>query len=290
MLKQRSLSAVGIVVVTAVPAFVGGPFFSAVVLVLGLLALREILQAIRVGGTQPFVVIAYLALLVIVGAEAFGLSFAWVAGLTVAAVLLMLAAGITRADVSRVLTDWALTLAVVLYIALPLAHFIALRGLPGPATRAWVNQVARTLGSGQTAKGLAWFGLGLTVPWLTDTAAYLVGRSFGKTKLIPAISPGKTRVGSLAGIVAGTATGVAAAAIFGVPIPWYVAAGVGFALSIVGQVGDLAESLIKRSLGIKDMGTLIPGHGGILDRIDALLFALPAAYYLARLIQEVRWP
>lgn len=287
MLKQRSISAIGIVLVAAVPAFVGGALFAAAMIALAVLGIAELLRAFGVTGARPFRSVALAGGLAIPGAVALRLSPSVVTGLIVATVLVSLAAALMRSQPIPMLTDWALTVAGTLYVALPLALAIALRGLDGDATQGWVNTLVQRLGSGGTGLGLAWFGLALAVTWLTDTGAYLVGRQFGTTKLIPSVSPGKTRVGAVAGVVTGTLAAVAAAALFGVPIPWYIAAGVGIVLSILGQIGDLCESLLKRSIGIKDMGHLIPGHGGILDRIDALLLTLPAAYYLARLIEEV---
>lgn len=285
MLRQRSISAIGIVLVAAVPAFFGGYLFALVVAILGVLGTYEILRAFTASGSRPLQTPAYAATLALIGAVTFDASPTLLAGIITATVLVPLVIAIFRPSPIPGHIDWALTLAGSLYVAIPLAHFVALRALPGPATQGWVEQVADTLGSGATALGLAWFGLALAVTWLTDTAAYLVGRQFGTTKLIPTISPGKTRVGAIAGVTAGALTGVGAAALFGVPIAWYTALGVGLLLAIVGQIGDLAESLLKRSLGTKDMGTLIPGHGGILDRIDALLFTIPTAYYLARLLE-----
>jgi phosphatidate cytidylyltransferase len=120
--------------------------------------------------------------------------------------------------------------------------------------------------------------------------AYLIGRKWGRVKLIPHVSPGKTREGALAGLVGGTLTGVAAAWALGLPVPLLVMAGVGAAVSLGAMIGDLCESLIKREIGIKDMGSIIPGHGGILDRIDALLFTIPLTYYLAVLLEWLGWP
>jgi phosphatidate cytidylyltransferase len=103
------------------------------------------------------------------------------------------------------------------------------------------------------------------------------------------VSPGKTRVGAIAGVIAGTITGSLAAWVFGAPLNVFVAAGVGCLLAISGQLGDLAESLIKRNLGLKDMGDLIPGHGGMLDRMDALLFTFPVTFLLASLLTRIGW-
>lgn len=120
------------------------------------------------------------------------------------------------------------------------------------------------------------------VTWVGETAAYLVGSTVGRHTLAPVISPRKTIEGAVAQVVASVLT----AGLLGV---WLLPAcgGVttllaGGVLGVVGQVGDLAESVIKRSVGTKDTGALIPGHGGMLDRIDSLLFNLPAFYYFAR--------
>ena len=127
----------------------------------------------------------------------------------------------------------------------------------------------------------------LVVTWVCDTAAMFGGRVLGGPKLAPPVSPGKTRSGSVAGVVAGLAVApVFGALVFpavdvGVPL-WQllVIAGV---LSVVGQVGDLAESLLKREAGVKDSSDLIPGHGGVLDRLDSLYFVLPSAAAMYRL-------
>jgi len=121
------------------------------------------------------------------------------------------------------------------------------------------------------------------VTWLGETAAYLVGSTVGRHKLAPVISPRKSVEGALAQLVASIATGAALGA-------WLLPTcgpglwlGAGALLGVAGQFGDLAESAIKRSVGTKDTGALIPGHGGVLDRIDSLLFNLPAFYYFSRL-------
>ncbi len=113
--------------------------------------------------------------------------------------------------------------------------------------------------------------------WVADSAAYALGKTLGRRPLAPRLSPKKTIEGALAFFVSSIGTALICAALMGVPLrhAWAVGAIVG----VVGQFGDLAESALKRDLDIKDSGTIIPGHGGILDRCDGLLFALPAAYY-----------
>ncbi len=119
--------------------------------------------------------------------------------------------------------------------------------------------------------------------WITDTAAYFVGKFFGRHKITPAISPSKSLEGYLAGFIAAALT-VPIYAHFLLP-DWSAAFSVitGLVLGVLGTIGDLFESVLKRGAGIKDSSNLIPGHGGVLDRIDSLLFAFPS-YYLLRVI------
>lgn len=113
----------------------------------------------------------------------------------------------------------------------------------------------------------------LAVIWATDICAYLVGRTVGGPKLAPNISPGKTWSGLLGGVAGATLLGGVVAHALGAG--YWLAAAVGGSLAVVGQVGDLFESALKRQAGVKDSGHLIPGHGGLLDRIDGLVFAAP---------------
>ncbi|MFB3906547.1 MAG: phosphatidate cytidylyltransferase [Acidobacteriota bacterium] len=121
----------------------------------------------------------------------------------------------------------------------------------------------------------------LITVWMTDTAAYFAGKFWGRHKITPAISPSKSLEGYLAGFIAATAT-VPVYCHFLLP-SWSVAFALwtGFVLGVLGTIGDLFESVLKRGAGIKDSSSLIPGHGGVLDRIDSLLFAFPS-YYLLR--------
>ena len=120
----------------------------------------------------------------------------------------------------------------------------------------------------------------LTVTWVGETAAYAVGSLIGRHKLAPHLSPGKTMEGAVAQLLMSALAGGALGWIFTGWSPLH-AAGVGLMLGGTGQVGDLAESAIKRSVGAKDTGSVIPGHGGLLDRIDGLLFNTPALFYCA---------
>lgn len=126
----------------------------------------------------------------------------------------------------------------------------------------------------------------LVVTWVCDTAAMFGGRALGGPKLAPTVSPGKTWSGSTAGLIGGILIApVFGALIFprvGLEIPLWQLAAIAAVLSVIGQVGDLAESLFKREAGVKDSSHLIPGHGGVLDRFDSLYFVIPAAAVLYR--------
>jgi phosphatidate cytidylyltransferase len=112
-----------------------------------------------------------------------------------------------------------------------------------------------------------------------DSGAYFAGKTLGKHKLAPVVSPGKTWEGAIGGFLAALVLGVAFARAVGLPLPFALTAAV--VVGVLGQLADLSKSAIKREIGVKDFGTLIPGHGGVLDRFDSLLYAAPAVYWLA---------
>jgi phosphatidate cytidylyltransferase len=130
-----------------------------------------------------------------------------------------------------------------------------------------------------------WLMIALLVSWAGDTAAMYVGKAFGRNKLAPRISPGKTVEGGIASIVGGTLAAVIYAHYLLPSEPLFLVAAVGAVANIAGQLGDLAESAFKRGAGVKDSGTMLPGHGGWLDRVDSSLFSVPAVYAVLLLRQ-----
>jgi phosphatidate cytidylyltransferase len=138
--------------------------------------------------------------------------------------------------------------------------------------------------------GFAWLLMACAFAWGSDSGAYFVGRALGRHKLYSKVSPSKTLEGAIGGVVVGTGISFGVWALFGPdidPVHLAVIAPLGAAM---GQVGDLAESLVKRSVGVKDSGNFLPGHGGVLDRIDALLFAGPTLFGYALWAGEApRW-
>lgn len=201
---------------------------------------------------------------------------AWTFVVAFLLLLLVLATWQRGAD-SRPLLSVAVTATGALVPAGAMSYLILVRHLPVEAPvlapDLWPSLV-----------GVALVAYPLTVTWLTDTFAFFGGRRWGEHKLAPALSPGKTREGAVLGLLGGTLGGwivgfVVLNVWLGVPISGLAGATGGLVISVVSQVGDLAESAWKREAGVKDSGTLFPGHGGILDRMDALLFTIPASYW-----------
>jgi phosphatidate cytidylyltransferase len=177
------------------------------------------------------------------------------------------------------------TASVMAVLALSLA-----RPEPGPARwqavavtllgLAWINALlGHTILLRALPEGLHWVLLLVWVTWIGETAAYTVGSLVGRHKLAPGISPGKTVEGALAQLVGSPLAALAAQGWLFPGLSTRDALLVGLLLGVVGQLGDLAESALKRSVGTKDAGQLIPGHGGMLDRVDGLLFNAPALFY-----------
>ena len=133
----------------------------------------------------------------------------------------------------------------------------------------------------QLDDGAQWLVLALFTTFATDSGAYLVGRAIGRHPLVPRISPGKTWEGGAAGLVAGTGASPLLTGLFGLPLALWEATLMGFGVGIVAQLGDLLESALKRYTGAKEAGSLIPGHGGLLDRLDSVVLNLVLVYYVA---------
>src|SRR5688572_21415445 len=126
--------------------------------------------------------------------------------------------------------------------------------------------------------GRSWVFLGILATFATDTGAYAVGRAIGRHKLAPSISPGKTREGAVGGWVVGAAAVVGLNALLETDVSTAEVVPLALLLPVAAQAGDLFESWIKRRMGIKDSSGLLPGHGGLLDRLDSILFVMPVVY------------
>jgi phosphatidate cytidylyltransferase len=289
-MRERAISSIGVVVVGLVPALLGGPVFA---LTFGTLCLIGYAEWARISGAlggavslAGYVVIAGFGLAALAGGREHA-----ALGLTAAALgLPLIESALLRPrltpDGSR---DWSLGATGALYLGIPLFAAVALRQTDGTVDADWLSDLADAVSPGwdDAPRGLGLLLTVILVTWLNDTCAYLVGRAVGRRKLAPAVSPKKTVEGALGGIGGAVLTAIAAEAIFGLGLSVGAAALFGLGLALVGQVGDLAESLIKRQAGVKDSGTLIPGHGGVLDRIDAMLFALTTGWLLVPLLDRI---
>ena len=154
--------------------------------------------------------------------------------------------------------DWAVTLGAVMYSGGLLAHAPLLRGLED---------------------GREWVFIVVLVTFATDTAAFFFGRSLGRTPLAPRVSPGKTWEGAAAGLVAATVAAPVLAGVFGLDVAVPGAVTLGVLMGVAGQAGDLLESKFKRAAGVKDSGWVLPGHGGVLDRLDSIVFNIVLVYH-----------
>jgi phosphatidate cytidylyltransferase len=161
-------------------------------------------------------------------------------------------------DLSEAMGWVAARLAGVVYIAVPLAHLIVLR---------------------QVESGPQWILFFFTVIWLSDTFAFVVGNAAGRRKLCPSVSPNKTVEGALGGLAGGAAGALVYSKYVYLGASAAEVVTLAVIIGVLGVLGDLVESVMKRGAGVKDSGALIPGHGGVLDRIDSMLFAAPVLYY-----------
>jgi phosphatidate cytidylyltransferase len=255
-----------LLIVIKAPAYL----FDALVVLASATALWELTRLLEHGGRPVFRLLGVVAGSAVTAAfAASGMlpPFALPTAVLTAAVLVVLAAAIWRGPAPST-EPAANTLLAVLYVGWLLGYGILLHQ------------------ASPRGDALVLFVVGVT--WVGETMAYMVGSTLGRHKLAPVISPRKTIEGAVAQVAAAVLTAVALGAWLLPECGLGVAVAGGALLGVVGQVGDLAESVIKRSVGAKDTGGIIPGHGGVLDRIDSLLFNLPAAFYFFSLFAVCR--
>jgi phosphatidate cytidylyltransferase len=179
-------------------------------------------------------------------------------------------------------SGWCFATTGSLYLGLPIYAAVATRSIPGPIDAHWLSEAAQRLSFGwdPAPRGLAWVLVVILATWVGDSVALFAGMAFGKRKLAPMISPNKSQEGAVAGFFASIVVGALSFQGFSLG-NWKLGLIAGAVIGVAGQVGDLAESVLKRQAGVKDSGSVVPGHGGVLDRIDALLFAFPAGFLMA---------
>jgi phosphatidate cytidylyltransferase len=268
VLRLRFLSAiVGIPILLAL-AVAGGWWYVALVIVGASLGAYEMMSMLTAAGYRPLWPLGY-GLTAAIVLDALTTDVRMMPALLVLGMLVGLLLAMGRPDTRGALVDWALTLALAAYVGGTMHYLVALRLLPD---------------------GLLWLVLVLVCSWVCDIAAFFVGRRWGKARLAPRLSPGKSVEGAIGGLI-----GAVVAAILLGPLlfelmaamgsPEGVAygvvrlAGLGLVIGVCAIAGDLVESFIKRQCGAKDSSGMIPGHGGVLDRIDSWLLAAVGAYF-----------
>ncbi len=258
MLRQRVISAIVALPILLAAIWFGDPWLSIVVSLFVLLGTFEFYRLGSSAGWHPFSIIGIiLALLFILNTHSDDAKTTPL--LITGAVLIPLIRIIWQYDGQKAFINWIWTVAGVFYVGWMMSHFILLRDLDD---------------------GRNWVLIALFATFASDTSAYFTGRALGKHKMAPAISPGKTWEGAIGGLVGAAATTTALIIITGMDdIGYAKIIPLGFLISIFAQVGDLTESALKRNANAKDAGSLIPGHGGVLDRLDSIIFTIVLVYY-----------
>jgi len=270
-MKLRVITAVvGIPLLLALVYFdfrVDTSWFSRVPLLILLVGAAAALGAVefyRLGtraGARPLTVFGVIWAVLFVVAALFDVDWATGSLLASAAVLPLVWLVVFRRDTR--FQSWVWTLTGILYLGWTLGHYVALR---------------------QLDHGRELVILAVFATFACDTSAFFVGRAWGRHHMAPAISPHKTWEGAIGGFVGAVAAALALRSLlslgdWSLPLNYVEAIGVGCLIGVVAQLGDLLESLLKRRAGVKDSGNLIPGHGGVLDRIDSLVFTGVIVYY-----------
>ena len=255
VLRQRILSALVLIPIVVGLSCVGGPYFVVLVALFGLLAGYEFYELVLKSGQWPFKV-AGLLLIALFMLDAYMPALGVLKPALAAAVMIPMVWQILQIGMQGFLMAWALAITGALYVGGLFSYLISVRNLP---------------------QGLAWLLLTFAATWTCDSSAYLVGVNLGKHGFFTHISPRKTWEGAIGGLVGGAVATMIAGRFVG--LPWWLGLLLGWVLAVGITFGDLAESLVKRQVGVKDSSHLIPGHGGMLDRIDSLMFAGVIVYY-----------
>ncbi len=279
--KRVAVAAVGIPSVLAL-AYLGGWFLAAPLALFAALGVREVARFAEKKEVAPFEALGVAMAVVLVLTASWRPTFPtfapWAFGVVIVGSGVGLVAALGGRGPGRApLAAVSVTVLAAVYVGGALAFGSLLHALPGAA--GW------ELGDAAAWAGLVAVALPLAVTWIGDAAAFFAGSAWGQAKLAPSISPNKSWVGFWAALVGGAVAGVlwlvAARAVFaggGGVVGLALMAAVGAGVAGAAVVGDLVESLLKREAGVKDSGTFFPGHGGVMDRIDSLLFTIPLSY------------
>jgi len=272
MLKQRVLTAVWFVSLFLVVIFTGGELgLTILITVFGVLAVFEFYRVTRRNQSRPFIRfgMVWTALFIVsrnseilARIEPYFDPNLITPILIASAVILPMFGLLWRNQKQGSFTSWTWTVVGTIYVGWLLGHLVAIRGLDN---------------------GLNWVLFTFFITWISDTVAFFVGKRFGRHKLASTISPKKTWEGTFGAIGGAIAISIPffTDTPFHLPLTWWQAIILAVLVCILGQLGDLMESLLKRDMGVKDSGGIMLGHGGILDRMDSLIFTGVVVYYFA---------
>lgn len=258
MLRNRLLVAALFISIVVFALDQGGLLFFSLIALLILLSGDEFFHLMRQGGYRPLKTTGFI-LIAIFLLQAYR-KFDVTHDLLIAALVVTLVIAVFEPSEGW-LVGWAVTFVGVLYVGGLGSYFILMRDLPD---------------------GKAWSAMAALTTWGMDTAAYSFGMRWGRHPFFPSISPKKTWEGAIGGLGMAIFAMLVLGTVYGLPLIHSAAIGIG--IGVVGTFGDLAESVIKRQVGAKDSGAILPGHGGILDRIDSILFVAVFVYYYVTLV------
>lgn len=265
MLKKRIITALWGIPLLIVAVWFDQPslpWFTIIVAIWGLLAVLEFYKLVNISKMPTLTYFGLIWTLLFILSPHFNYDLV-IPILLTSAVVLPLFWLLRHPQKEGAFTDWAWTMAGILYIGWLLSYFVALRGLDN---------------------GREWVFLAMFATFGSDTTAFFIGRALGKHHLAPHISPGKTWEGAVAGVFGSVIVSLVLVHLFNLPLGYGWTILLGLLVSIFGQLGDLVESLLKRNMGVKDSGRLIPGHGGFLDRIDSVILAGIVVYYFVLIV------
>jgi len=261
MLKHRVITAAVGVPLIILAIWFGNPWFTLFIAAAALAGTYEFYHMANFDRQEPLLYLGLLWALALVLSPHYSSLDVLPIAITVA-MLISLICLLCRPSKEGAFRNWAWTIVGAFYVGWMLSHWLNLRGLED---------------------GRNWVYLAMLTTFANDTGAFFIGRARGKHKLAPAISEGKTWEGAIGGLICAILGAIVIATVLNLISPftfryWQIIL-LGFLVGIFAQLGDLVESLLKRNMGVKESGNLLPGHGGILDRFDSLIFVGVVVYY-----------
>ena len=273
-MRQRIITAIIAIPIALFLIRMGGVLYAAGVTVLAYVGWRELRNMLVGAGDKIYAITGCLPVIALVIAAAVSGDKTILPILVISVIAIMLDTLFHYRD-GRWISETALGFFGVMYVGVLFAHFVFLRNLTGKVYSAGFM--------GQLSLGEALLWTVMFGTWASDTFAYFTGSLLGRHKLCPSISPNKTIEGFVGGIVGTMLSVTGLGVLFSFPL--LPMAGLGLCIALIATLGDLVESVIKRATGIKDSGSLIPGHGGILDRFDSVMFTVPFVYYFVQIFK-----